>query len=210
MRNLARYVAALALAVLAAGPARAQVPGVEFKLNPRIGLYAPLSNLGDATVGSTVETFEMQNSFAVGLGAELILPALPFGLRANLDYATNTSVDIEDGTLGEGPNASLLAIVGDLVFRPLPSLVVVEPYLFAGGGWKQYDFDTSNDFDTSDIATESDPTLHLGGGLDFGLGPFGFNAEVSDYISWFELTEGEGSETQHDVFLTAGFSIGML
>jgi hypothetical protein len=208
MRNLAKHFAPLVLLIMAAAPARAQVPGVEFTLNPRIGLYAPLSNLGDASIGSTVETFEMQNSFAVGLGAELILPALPFGIRANLDYATNTSVDIEDGTLGDGPNASLLALVGDLVFRPLPSLVVVEPYLFAGGGLKQYDFDTSDAFAGND--SESDPTLHLGGGLDFGLGPFGFNAEVGDYISWFELTEGAGSETQHDVFVTAGFSIGML
>ncbi|NIP80255.1 MAG: hypothetical protein GWM90_13945 [Gemmatimonadetes bacterium] len=200
----------MALLLAAVAPVRAQVPGVEFRLNPRIGLYAPLSNLGEASIGTSVETFEMQSSFAIGLGAELQLPALPFGIRANLDYATSTSVDTETGLPGEAPNASLLALVGDLVFRPLPSMVVVEPYFLAGGGIKSYDFDTSGTFDPEGFATESDPTLHLGAGLDFGAGPFGFNAELSDYISWFELVEGGDSEMQHDVFITVGFSIGLL
>lgn len=205
MRTFAKYGMAVALLVVVAAPARAQVPGVEFKLNPRIGLYAPLSSdLGDYSG----ETLEMQSSFAVGLGAELQLPALPFGIRANLDYATSTAVDTENGIGGEAPNATLLAVVGDLVFRPLPSLVVVEPYFFAGGGLKQYDFDTSS---AADFSEDSDPTIHLGGGLDFGLGPFGFNAELSDYISWFEIVNGGGdTQMQHDVFLTAGFSIGLL
>lgn len=187
-----------------AAPAAAQAPGVDFKLNPRIGIYVPLTDLGEVSEGTSVA---MDNSLAVGLGAELQLAALPFGIRANLDYATSSQVNFQTGELeSEEGETTLLAVAADLVFRPLPRVVVLQPYLFVGGGLKQYDFDTE---DIEGFQDESDPTVHLGAGLDFGLGPLALNAEVSDYISWFELTNDE-SEMQHDLFVTVGFSIGML
>jgi opacity protein-like surface antigen len=208
MRSFVKSLMAVAVLAVATAPAAAQVPGIELKLNPRIGLYAPLSDLGEADLGSGPITAEMNSSLAIGLGAELQLAALPFGIRANLDYATSTGVDLSDGvsTL-EGDNATLLAFAGDLMFRPLPNLIVFQPYVFVGGGLKQYDFDaedTTNAFDT----TESDPTFHIGGGLDLGFGPASINVELSDYISSFDFA-GE-SELQHDIFITAGFSIGLL
>ena len=52
-------------------------------------------------------------------------------------------------------------------------------------------------------------------GLDFGLGPLSLNAELSDYISWYDVVAGiegdsEESTMQHDLFMTVGFAIGLL
>ena len=206
MRSFVTAAFAGALMLAVAAPAAAQVPGVGLKLNPRIGLYVPVTDLGS----TTTETVSLDNSLAVGLGAELSLPALPFGIRANLDYATGSKVNTETGGVeSEGTETTLLAVVGDLVFRPLPRIVVLQPYLFAGGGLKMYDFETE---DPGAFESESDPTIHLGFGLDFGLGPLSLNAELSDYISWFEVQAAtdEESEMQHDLFMTIGFAIGLL
>ena len=204
MRSFA--TAALVGAALAvAAPAAAQAPGVELVLNPRIGLSLPVTALG----ATTTETVELENSLAIGLGAELQLAALPFGIRANLDYATGSHVS-RDGVEDEQTETTLLAVAGDLVFRPLPRIIVAQPYIFAGGGLKQYDFQTEG-ATVGEFEAESDPTVHLGFGLDVGLGPLALNAELSDYISWFELSDtSDESEMQHDLFLSVGFAIGLL
>ena len=204
MRTFA--TAALVGAALAvAAPAAAQAPGIELVINPRIGLYVPVTDLG----ATTTETVELGNSLAIGLGAELQLAALPFGIRANLDYATGSKVS-RDGVEDEQTETTLLAVVGDLVFRPLPKIILFQPYIFAGGGLKQYDFQTEG-ATVGDFEAESDPTVHLGFGLDLGLGPLALNAELSDYISWYELQDAsDESEMQHDLFLTVGFAIGLL
>jgi hypothetical protein len=134
---------------------------------------------------------------------------LPVGLRANLDYATSSSVDLEDGSIGDTNETTVLGLVGDLVFRPLPRVVVLQPYLFAGGGIKQYDF-SWDDGGVGSLETESDATVHVGGGVDLGLGPMALNAELGDYISWFEPEGAPDSEMQHDLFITLGFTIGLL
>ncbi len=204
------FAAAVCTAVLAA-PATAQAPGFDLKLNPRIGLYEPLTKLTDAPDAVA----ELKGSLAVGLGVELQFGASPFGLRANMDYATSSKVETSSGgvTLGDSPDATLLAVVGDVMLRPLPRFPIVKPYLFAGGGLKQYDVTASN-VGYESFKNESDPTVHLGGGLDLGLGPLALNAEVGDYISWsdFQATASGPTDkkTQHDLFVTVGLTIGML
>jgi hypothetical protein len=176
-------------------PVDAQV----LKVNPRIGMYVPLTDLGDIAG----EAVALDHSLALGLGLELGVPFLPFNVRANLDYASDVAIT-QEGIDEEAGRTTLLAVVADAVFR-LPRFVLVQPYLFAGGGLKQYDFDTA---DTSSFRDSSDPTLHLGGGLDLGLGSFSLNAEIGNYISWYELQQGD-SQIQHDVFIMIGFSVGM-
>lgn len=195
MTRVARITLAACCLALVAAPADAQF----LKVNPRIGLYVPLSDLGEAA-GQTVA---LDNSLALGLGLELGVPILPFNVRANLDYASDVAVTYE-GLDEEAARTTVLAVVADAVFR-LPRMVLLEPYLFAGGGLKQYDFDTD---DASSFSDSSDPTLHLGGGLDLGFRSFTLNAELGDYVSWFELQDGD-SQVQHDVFLMIGFSVGM-
>lgn len=197
MTRFVRMALAACCLALIAAPVDAQF----LKVNPRIGLYVPVGDLGDVSG----ETIALDNSLALGLGLEFGLPFLPFNLRANLEYASDVAVTHE-GLDEDAGRTTLLAVVGDAVFR-LPRFVLVQPYLFAGGGLKQYDFDIDSG-DPGSFRDSSDPTLHLGGGLDFGFGSFNLNAEVSDYVSWYELQGGD-SQIQHDVFLMIGFSVGM-
>lgn len=203
---------ALALAVLAAAPgARAQVPGLDLQFIPKIGAYLPVNDLGQLRAGAEEIAAEMEASLAVGLGLELDLPLSPLNVRANLDYATGSQISLE-GIQGSDVDATVLALVGDLVFRPLPRLAVVQPYLLGGAGIKRYNFDTDDlgggfgDFLSDD---QNDFTVHLGAGLDVGLGPLAFMAEVSDYISWFAPNGGD-SEMQNDIFGMVGVRVGML
>lgn len=195
MRTFLSAVVAASCLALVAVPAQAQF----LKVNPRIGLYVPLTDLGEVTG----ETVELNNSLAFGLGLEFGLPFLPFDVRANLDYASDAAVT-QEGLDRDAGRTTVLAVVGDAIFR-LPRIVLLQPYLFAGGGLKQYAFDTQS---PEDFRDSSDPTLHLGGGLDLGLGGLSLNAELGDYVSWFELRDGD-SRVQHDVFLTVGFSVAM-
>ena len=212
MTRLLKAALAASCLSLVALPVQAQAPGFDVKLNPRIGAYVPLSDLTSAQAAGVEIVEEMTGSLALGLGVELQLPVLPFNIRGNLDYATGSEVRVtEDGVeRDEGVETTLLAVSGDLVFRPLPEFILVQPYLFAGGGLKQYDVGDETTLDS--FRDESDPTLHLGGGLDLSLGPLAVNAEVGDYISWYEVqaADSEESETQHDLFVTVGISMGLL
>jgi hypothetical protein len=207
MQTIAKSVLAATCLALVAAPLQAQVPGMNIRLNPRIGLYTPLTDLGTVQTGQGEVTAELSGSMAIGLGVELDLPAAPVNLRLNLDYATGSEIESTvGGTQIEPIETTLLAVVGDIVWRPLPRVVVLQPYLFGGGGIKQYDVTEDN---IADYGSESDPTIHFGGGIDFGLGPLALNAEVGDYLSWYELQAGGDSEMQHDIFATVGFSIGL-
>lgn len=206
--------AALSLAVLAA-PAAAQAPGIDVRLNPRIGFYEPLTDLGAAPDAFNAAA-GLSGSLALGLGLELDLALLPVGLRLNLDYGTGSRVEYGgDGFDREsGYETTVLAVVGDVMFRPIPRLIIAQPYFFAGGGLKQYDFEPTGNDPIGTFQDTSDFTVHLGGGLDVGFGPLSLNAELGDYISWWDrqniLGGNEGSEIQHDLFVTIGFSMGLL
>ena len=210
-----RWILVAMLAGMAA-PAQAQVPGVTLQLVPKVGGYFPMSSLTEAGSAFGEAAAELETSLAIGLAAELDLPASPLNLRANFDYATSSRLSREGVAEGEGAETTVLALTGDLVFRPLPRIVVLQPYLLAGGGIKKYDFETrdlqggTGEFFSS---AESDPTLHVGAGLDLKLGPLALLAEVSDYVSWFKPESAEGSELdsriQHDVFAMLGVRVGL-
>jgi hypothetical protein len=195
MRRLIHLLAAAALAAVAVLPAQAQV----LKVNPRIGAYVPLSDLGELSG----ERISLDNSLAFGLAFELDLPVLPFNLRANLDYASDAAIS-DGGVDQDAGRTTVLAVAADAVFRSRRA-VLVQPYLVLGAGLRQYAFDAA---DTAGFRDASDPALHLGGGLDLGFRSFSLNAEVGDYISRFEL-EGDDARIQHDLFLTVGFSVGL-
>lgn len=197
MRIALICIVATTVLALHAVPADAQ----SVKLTPRVGVYVPLTDLG--TREDVEQTIRLDNSLAVGLGIEFNLPALPFNLRANLDYATDAAVT-EEGVDQEAGRTTLLALTGDVVLR-LPRIIALQPYVFAGGGLKQYGFDTD---DPGAFRDSSDPTLHLGGGLDLGFQSFALTAQIGDYISWYELREGD-SQIQHDLFITIGVSFGL-
>ena len=198
MKSILKTAIAAAFLLGMATPATAQA----LKLNPRVGAYVPLTDFPGTTSENLI--VERTGSLALGLGAELALAGLPFNLRANLDYVTGSELEAAGTTL-DGVDTKILMVAGDLVFRPLPKLILVQPYLYAGGGLRQYDFDTDN---TSALEDASDPVIHVGGGLDLSLGSLALNAEIGDYISWYEVQDSD-SETQHDVFVSVGLVLGL-
>ena len=185
-------------ALLIATPAFAQVPGINLHLGARAGLFTPMSALSE--VGS-VET-KLKSGLGIGASIELDIPLSPINVRANLDAAMGAKVQ-NNGT-ETGGEVDVMAITGDIVFRPIPR-VFLQPYLLLGGGIKKYSFDG-----VTGAEDGSDLTGHVGLGADLKVGPLSVFGEVSDYISSFKFNEGAEGKLQNDVFIMAGFRIGML
>ncbi|MEO5509217.1 MAG: hypothetical protein ABIV28_08430 [Longimicrobiales bacterium] len=177
-------------------PAAAQVPGIGLRLVPKVGLYRANGDLTDG--------FRAKDHMSFGGALELDLPLFPIDIRANVDHVNAT--DIELGGVRAG-TVSITSMVGDLMLRPLPGIIPVQPYLFAGGGLKQYrfrDFSTSS-FDSSN--DRRDPTLHVGAGVGLNLLSMGLVVEVGDYVSRFKFSGA--TKTQNDLYGTVGVKIGL-
>jgi hypothetical protein len=191
-------VLAAALAVPAAGTAQ----GVNLQLVPKAGISVPMGTLGDNS--------EIATAPALGVAAELTLPALPVSLRANLEYGHTADIverSHAETVLGE---ATILAVTGDVVLRPLPPTAVARPYVLGGAGIKSYDIAVAPAAgpELRDVeGTTRRWALHVGGGLDVRVGPLSFVLEVSDHISTFPV--GGDSRVQHDVFGMLGFRVAM-
>lgn len=210
---------AACVAMAFAAPAGGQVPGIGLDLVPKVGFYTPAADLAAAgsALGEIVD--DRGGSLAVGLALDFSALLAPVSLRAGFDYVTSSEFTYADTTTaGGGARATgeqtMLALAGDLVFRPLPRLVVVQPYLLAGAGVKRYDFSFTEDAGNTDIEqvfpeSRTDLTAHVGIGLDLGLGPIALVAELSDYVSWYEAEGVEGSEMQNDLFVMAGVRVGL-
>ena len=192
-----RFVMVFA-ALLFATPAFGQLPGINVHLGARAGVFTPMSALSE--VGS-VEA-KLKSGLGIGASIELDIPLSPINVRANLDAAMGAK--LQNNGADTGGEVDVVAITGDLVFRPIPR-VFLQPYLLAGAGIKKYSFDGVNGAEDG-----SDFTGHLGAGADLKVGPLSVFGEVSDYISSFKFNESGESKLQNDVFIMAGFRIGML
>ncbi|HEX6587870.1 MAG TPA: outer membrane beta-barrel protein [Longimicrobiales bacterium] len=208
MRSIVKTLAALAAAVLIAAPVSGQVTIV-----PKVGFYSPANDLQAAqdALGEVVD--DRGGSLALGAALEFGVPMTSLGVRVGFDYVTGSEFTYEDEASVEATaEQTMLAITGDVVLRPIPRLIIVQPYLLAGAGVKRYDFsfeeDAGTDVETAFPESETDFTVHAGIGVDLGLGPIALIAEVSDYISWYETGEDE-SEMQNDLFLMAGVRLGL-
>jgi hypothetical protein len=189
------------LFLLAPTAADAQIPGINLNLGARAGMFSPMSALAETGAGE----WKLKSGLGIGASLELDLPLSPINVRANVEAALGAKLQLDDQE--NGGEVDVVAITGDLVFRPLPRIVVFQPYLLAGGGIKRYSFE-----DSPLIFGEggSDFTGHVGIGGDLKIGPLAVLAELSDYISSFK-NEGVGdSKLQNDVFVMVGFRIGML
>lgn len=193
--------ALFAALVVTPAPAAAQAP-VGLKLVPRVGWFAPLSNLDEGV--------EMASGPAIGLALELDLPMLPLNVRANVDYAPD--VELRTGNATGASTGSVLAVVGDLVFRPAPTIAFARPYLLTGFGMRRYDFGPAEDPEMLDAVappTGSDFTFHAGVGVDVGDGPVTLIVELGDYLSSWNREEGATSRVQNDLFVSVGVRVGL-
>jgi hypothetical protein len=197
--------AALSL-LLSARPAAAQL-----RLIPQIGLYTPFAELPSAQAGA--DELKKDGTFAFGAALELGTPdAVSF--RVNVLHATDSDVPVTDiGCDQDCARSSVSTATATLALRPLPNLVVVQPFLLLGGGVKRYDFtreDLSNEGLEAILNDQNQLTGHLGLGAELNLGLLRVVGEVSDLVSQFDV-EGdlfESDDLQHDVYFTVGLVIG--
>jgi len=195
LKGLATSVIAIGLAAL---PAGAVAQGVS--VTPMIGAYVPAGSFGEIRQAANDLERERESTFGLGLNVEFGL------LRASLAYATGAQINESGVTdrenLGEG---SVLVGTADLVIRPIPRLLVVQPYLVAGGGFKNQNFDYDDETDVSDAFPDdaTDPTVHLGIGADVSLGRLSIVAEISDFIS----RNNDDDWKVHDTFGFVGLKL---
>lgn len=186
MKRFMFVIAAAALAV----PAVSHAQGIS--VTPAAGLYIPASDLYHLRDEAREATVDKEGTFAMGLNVE-------FGsLRGSIAYASGATLNdrgVENrGEIGEG---KVLAVAGDLVLRPIPRLIIVQPYLLLGAGLRREDYSYEDD-GLSDALPEdqSDFAFHAGIGADVMLGRIGIVAEITDFIT----QEPTGNWDQHDAF----------
>lgn len=210
MNRFSRFLTAASAAalLLAAGPeaARAQVPAVDVRIVPRAGFYAPLDSLREIPGQVERWTQDKGGVLALGANAEIGILLVPFDFRATVMYGTGNEVSLEQNGSTERTDASVLTLSGDVLFRPLPR-ILVQPYLIGGAGYKSVSYDRetlSRQFrQTFPEEEESQFTLHGGVGADVNLGGTRISVEISDFLSG----AFSGRETQHDVFTTVGVGL---
>jgi hypothetical protein len=192
-----RYMLGLAAAALFI-PAVTHAQGIS--VTPTIGVYVPASDvyqLRDNT--EQIFTVDKEGTFALGLNVELGM------LRGTIAYASGAQLNQDgvqnDAAIGEG---KLLAVAGDVVLRPIPRLLIVQPYLIAGAGLRREDYSYDNDGVGNALPKDkSDFALHAGIGADVMLGRIGLVAEFTDFITKDEADDWG----QHDAFATVGLKL---
>lgn len=192
MKKIGLWIAGAAV-VLGGWTGRA---AAQVAITPTIGAYIPASDFYELRDEADALRVDRDAALALGLNVE-------FGwLRGTLAYASGARLT-EDGVEGESEigEGTLLIAAADLVLRPIPRIVVVQPYLLGGVGVKN----TSYDFDSDGIGAafpddETDLALHVGLGADLMFGGIGVVAEFTDFIS----KDADDDWGAHDAFAMVG------
>jgi hypothetical protein len=189
-------VLALGLALAGIG-AEAEAQGIA--VTPLVGVYIPGGSFGELRSG--IQDTEYRRKATLGLGANIDLGSL----RVSAAYATGATISQdsgigEDDEIGDG---DVLSIAADLVLRPLPRLVIFQPYLFGGAGLKHQNYSFNDPLSVSTFKDESDLTLHIGLGADVMIGRLGLIAEISDFIS----QNNNDDWKTHDAFGMVGLKL---
>jgi hypothetical protein len=183
--------------ITAAAVLLAAAPGTAFSqvhITPAIGAFIPASDLRDLRSEAEHRRLSREATFGVGVNVE------SGWLRGSVAYATGATITGEGLGGDEVADGSVLAVAADLVFRPLPRLLV-QPYVLGGAGFKRQDYSYSRDGLTHPLpADRRDVALHVGVGADVMLGGFGVMAEITDYITRHQ----GGGFGQHDAFAFVG------
>lgn len=185
--------------------------GAQLSLVPKVGFYAPAADLQAARDAAGEVVDDRGGSLALGLAAEMGVFRVGFDYVTASEFTWADTAGVEQEATGE---QTMLALTGDVILRPIPKLLILQPYLLAGAGVKRYGFSFSDAADETEIEeafpeSATDFTVHAGVGVDVGIGPIALVAELSDYVSWYEAEGGDGSEMQNDLFIMAGVRVGL-
>lgn len=187
--------AALAATVTLLGPAAARA---QIAITPLVGGYVPASSF--AELEGEARTIEVEREAALALGVNLEVGSL----RGTVRYVTDATLSergVDDSSRIE--SGSLLAAAADLVLRPLPRLLGVQPYVLGGAGMKRMGYSYAEEgLNDPFPGSEREWALHLGVGVDFMMGGLGIVLEADDFV-------GMGDAGAHDAFLTAGLRLAL-
>lgn len=197
----ATLVAAPLLAFVVAAPAQAQG---RLTVTPLIGGYIPGNDIHELSEGAEQVSIDKEATLGLGLNVEL------GWLRGSVAYASGAKISAEEGESpefqGEIGEGSVLAAAADIVVRPIPRLIIVQPYLLGGVGLKRTNYDWETDAISNAFPEDqSDFTLHVGVGADVMLGPVGLVVEVTDFIS----RQGDDDFGRHDAFGMLGVKFAL-
>jgi hypothetical protein len=207
MKRIARRTGPLVLAALLF-PTVVLAQGL--RIAPGIGMYAPVSELGQIQgPAGLVEFGKKESTLAFGLSLDFGAADRLVGFRVGAAFAGRSDVPIKGvGCTSCDLRSTLLTAAADLVFRPIPGMPVVRPYALLGAGAKWYNFDS--DTFTSDLVEDQAKFIgHFGiGALLFPGGAIGLFAELTDSVSGFEFADGDG-DLQHDLLFMVGLSLAL-
>ena len=175
-----RLLVPVAMLLLAAGTAGAQIPSITLFG----GAVMPTGDAGDG----------LNAGFTAGAALDMHVPATPFGVRAEGSYSR---FGLQGLTNGISAHTTDLGFNLNAVMTILP-LPLIKPYITAGPSYSNLKFSAS-DGTNSGSASEGHWGYNAGGGLDFGVGPIGMRLDVR----YKHISVDGGSWTS--VPLTLGF-----
>ncbi len=191
-------LAGLALA-LAGGSARAQ----SIYFSPLVGGYTQANSLDQLRTNADNISIKRQTALTLGGNLEIGF------LRASLNYVSGATVQQKSGVTGDIGKGKILMGAADAVIRPIPRIVVFQPYALAGIGFKKFDYDINQNLGTQfqGIKNNSTAAFHAGLGADLMFAGVGVVAEVTDYISK-GLEDASGKkQLQHDAYGMVGLRL---
>lgn len=196
MRILSALAGAAALLALTGGAAQAQ----HITLSPNLGFYTQANSLDQLR-----DSIGIKRQSALALGGNLELGFLRLGLNYVSGATVNCRSGCGVGSTGDVGKGKILMGSADAVLRPIPRIVVFQPYAVAGIGFKKFDYDANTNISGafSSVKSNSTAAFHAGLGADLMFGGMGVMAELTDYIS-----QGQGSgsnkQLQHDAYGVVG------
>jgi hypothetical protein len=187
----------------------------QLRLIPAVGLYVPMTDLGRVQNASgAADIAKKESTLGLGLSVELG-DSQGTSYRLNGIYGTSSDVPVSRaGCTTCAARNTVAAVTASVVMRPLPTIILVRPYLQAGAGLKRYNFDEEDARAEGLDAFVNDQnklTGQLGVGFELNIMVLRLFVELSDLISKVDVG-GEGAEQegnlQHDFFVTVGLPLG--
>lgn len=195
MSGLCALAGAAALLVVSGGAAQAQ----HITFAPTVGVYTQANSLDQLrTNADSIVGVKRASGLALGGNLELGF------LRATVNYVSGATISCKSGcqSTGDIGKGKILMGAADAVLRPIPRIVIFQPYALAGIGFKKFDYDTNTNLAGafSSVKSNSTAAFHAGLGADLMFGGMGIMAEVTDYISQGQTDPSGSRQLQHDAY----------
>jgi len=198
---------ALAGAALLLASAGGALHAQSITLSPLLGVYTQANSVDQLRSNANALSIKRQSALALGGNLEIGF------LRASLNYVSGATVQ-QNGTTsfstaGDIGKGKILMGAADAVLRPIPRLIVLQPYALAGIGFKKFDYDTNQNLSSAfgSVKSNSTAAFHAGVGADLMFGGIGIMAEITDYISKGQQDTGTSAQMQHDAYGLVGLRL---